>query len=197
MKIQLYIKYLILTTVLGIQVFSGQGLTQQDECANLGNEKLLTIYTPSNMKEFDNDIILISLDFVFLLDKVNQFAVLSKVDLIITNSFRIPGQKLTGTIVSPAKKSNHLVGHAIDFKLNYSGGNCDAECLAKYPNVPQPVKNFLKLILEYPGLRWGGTFKKEPDPIHIDDGFNLKTPIEWDNLYTKIQTYYRCDKQLY
>ena len=35
----------------------------------------------------------------------------------VTNAFRKENQKLGGTIVTPASKSNHLVGHAIDMNL--------------------------------------------------------------------------------
>ena len=36
----------------------------------------------------------------------------------VTHAFRKEGQDIGGTIVPPASKSNHLVGHAIDMNLD-------------------------------------------------------------------------------
>ena len=36
----------------------------------------------------------------------------------VTHAFRKDGQDIGGTIVPPASKSNHLVGHAIDMNLD-------------------------------------------------------------------------------
>ena len=39
------------------------------------------------------------------------------------------GQSIGGTVVPPATKSNHLVGHAIDFNLETPSGWCNGDCL--------------------------------------------------------------------
>ena len=36
----------------------------------------------------------------------------------VTHAFRKEGQDIGGTIVPPASKSNHLVGHAFDMNLD-------------------------------------------------------------------------------
>ena len=36
---------------------------------------------------------------------------------MVTHAFRTKDQNLDGTVVTPASKSNHLVGHAIDMNL--------------------------------------------------------------------------------
>lgn len=41
------------------------------------------------------------------------------------------------------------------------------------------VKTFIEILISDESLRWGGEFKKE-DPVHIDDGLNLKDPVKWD-----------------
>ena len=37
---------------------------------------------------------------------------------MVTHAFRTKDQNLDGTVVTPASKSNHLVGHAIDMNLD-------------------------------------------------------------------------------
>jgi hypothetical protein len=119
--------------------------------------------------------------------KVNNYAVQSKVKLLITSSFRFPATPLAATVVNPAKSSNHLVGHAIDINLYYLnngkqipctfGGGCLKKNLA---DMPAPVKKFFTQIVSDKSLRWGGLFQTTSyDPVHIDSGLNIKNPIQW------------------
>lgn len=123
--------------------------------------------------------------FVPMLEKVNAYAEQADVYVHVTSAFRTT-TNVQGAIVKPATYSNHLVGHGIDMNLRHSDGQwANSKVLAKYPNVPEPVRQFLKLIIDDPDLRWGGTFNHS-DPVHIDDHFNKDMPA-WRERYEIMQ----------
>ncbi len=107
------------------------------------------------------------------LDKITKFAEKHDILIHVTSSFR-PDANVKGAVVKPARRSNHMVGHAFDFNLRYGtdhGSWANNDMMKKYPDVPAPVKAFIDEIRNDAGLRWGGDFKPI-DAIHIDDGFN-------------------------
>ena len=103
----------------------------------------------------------------------------------MTSSFRKKGVPLTGTVVPPASKSNHYIGHAIDMNVQYKNGFCNSGCLGR-SKLPPPVSCFIKKIRGDSGLRWGGDFRKR-DTVHIDDGYNQGSTSRYNALYTKVQ----------
>lgn len=105
--------------------------------------------------------------------------------MYITSSFRKSGQVIGGAIVTPASRSNHYVGHAIDMNLAGPGYWCNSRCLGD-PNQHQGVKCFIGKIRGDLGLRWGGDFNVK-DVVHIDDGLNLQKPKAYDALYNLLQ----------
>lgn len=124
--------------------------------------------------------------FVPMLDKINDYAAQANVFLHITSSFRTT-TNVNGAIVPPATFSNHLAGHGIDMNLVFGNGQfANSTVLRKYPNVPEPVRKFLKSIIDDPDLRWGGTFNTS-DPVHIDDGLNKKDRPLWEKRYEAMQ----------
>jgi peptidoglycan hydrolase-like protein with peptidoglycan-binding domain len=121
--------------------------------------------------------------FVPMLKKINAHAEEANVFVYVTSAFRTT-TNVQGAIVTPAKKSNHLAGHAIDMNLIYGNNQwANSKVLKKYPNVPAPVKRFLKLIIDDPNLRWGMKFN---DPVHIDDHLN-KDLTKWGKRYEAMQ----------
>ena len=123
--------------------------------------------------------------FLPLLKKINSYAVQANVSIDVTSSFRTT-TNVAGAIVKPATFSNHLVGHGIDMNVIYDNGKrANSTVLKKYPNVPAPVKQFLKAIIDDPKLRWGGKFRAK-DPVHIDDGLN-RNMTKWRKRYKIIQ----------
>lgn len=123
--------------------------------------------------------------FVPMLKKINAYAEEANVNVYITSSFRTT-TNVQGAIVKPATKSNHLAGHAIDMNLIYGNNQwANSKVLNKYPNVPEPVKRFLKLVIDDPNLRWGGKFNTK-DPVHIDDWLN-KDLTKWGERYQAMQ----------
>lgn len=145
---------------------------EQDQCD-------IKTYTNSQYvgKELRVDI-----DFIPHLDRLNQYALDCAVDIYITSSTREPGRTVSGNIVPPATRSNHLVGHAIDMNLRSNNGFYNSIKLKKsnFSNLPQDIKKLINLIREDSILRWGGDFSKE-DPVHIDDNLNHRNPQRWDN----------------
>lgn len=121
-------------------------------------------------------------DFMPHLDRLNQYASDCGVKIYVTSSAREPGRKVSGAIVKPASRSNHLVGHAIDMNLQSASGFFNSRKLkrSKFRKLPKEIKGLLKLIRDDEVLRWGGDFSKE-DPVHIDDSLNHRDPGRWDS----------------
>ena len=124
--------------------------------------------------------------FVPMLTKINQYAEQADVFIHVTSSFRT-SSNVAGAIVKPATRSNHMAGHAIDMNVVYDHKQrlADSKVLARYPAVPEPVRRFIKFIIDDPGLRWGGTFS-DRDPVHIDDWLN-RDLTRWDQRYLAMQ----------
>jgi hypothetical protein len=118
------------------------------------------------------------------LDQIDTCAGGAGVTIDVTNSYRPPGTVLTGTIVKKAEESNHDAGHAIDMNVMYTDDKkkqqrCDSSCLAGV-DLPKPVKDFIDCVKKA-GLRWGQDYATKKDPVHIDDGLNLKNPKRWQD----------------
>ena len=138
-------------------------------------------------------------DFFSSLDAINTAAKEADVKIYITSSFRLAGH-VSGAVVTPAKQSNHMVGHAIDMKVQYVDSNGVTQ-MAEGPGrnnvlsqspLPAPVDDFIQRVKKA-GLRWGGDFKGagSRDVVHIDDGYN-KNKAQWIKKYIQMQ---RCAKE--
>ena len=120
-------------------------------------------------------------DFFPCLDRLNTFAGDCDVEIFVTSSTREPGRSVSGAIVTPASRSNHLIGHAIDMNLKSRSGFFNSKVLKRVnlSNLPTEIRDFIDMVRKDPQLRWGGDFRKE-DPVHIDDEFNVRDPDRWD-----------------
>lgn len=146
------------------------------------NSNPLDEFTASN---FVGTKIIADKDFFASLQRINQYAKDSAVFIHVTSSFR-KDTNVAHAIVTPAKMSNHLVGHAIDMNVRYGEEYkkwCDSKSLAK-PILPEPVAKFIKFIRDDKDLRWGGDFRTK-DSVHIDDNYNSNVE-NWKNKYTQI-----------
>ena len=125
-------------------------------------------------------------EFLPALEKINSLAEQADVYIYVTSSFRT-SSNVGGAIVKPATRSNHMAGHAIDMNLVYDNKKRSANSveLGKFPAVAEPVRRFIKSIIDEPGLRWGGQFS-DRDPVHIDDGLNGDM-ARWDKRYQAMQ----------
>ncbi|CAN5633682.1 hypothetical protein BH10BAC3_BH10BAC3_12680 [soil metagenome] len=123
--------------------------------------------------------------FVAALKKINAYAEEANVFVFVTSSFRT-SSNVGGAIVKPATRSNHMAGHAIDMNVIYENGkSANSKELGKYPAVAEPVRRFIKSIIDDPGLRWGGNFQ-DKDTVHIDDNLN-QDMASWDKRYQAMQ----------
>jgi hypothetical protein len=144
---------------------------EQDQCR-------IKTYTNSQFigKELRADV-----DFIPHLDRMNQYALDCQVKIHVTSSLREPGRKVSGAIVKPASRSNHLVGHAIDMNLTSASGFFNSRKLKRsnLASLPAEIRKFIELVRADKVLRWGGDFNKE-DPVHIDDRLNKRNQQRWD-----------------
>jgi hypothetical protein len=127
-----------------------------------------TRFTGSN---FTGATVIADVEFVDSLEAINRHAGNSNVQVHVTHSFRGSGQTVQGAIVTPATRSNHLAGHAIDMNVRSGGRLYTSADLGNLQSCPQNVRNFINAIRNDPRLRWGGDFGRS-DPVHIDDGLN-------------------------
>lgn len=128
--------------------------------------------------------ILVHQEFYSLVLKMESYAVKHNLYIIITQSYRSPNKKVKDAIVTPAVRSNHLAGHAIDFNLVSRGKLFESKDMIRENrhHLPPNINDFLKAIQLDKNMRWGGDFKTQ-DPIHIDDELNLKDPKEWEKQF--------------
>lgn len=141
----------------------------------------LTTYSGAN---FTGKTVAADIEFLDSLKTINQYAIDNDVNVHVTSSFRT-STKVKGAIVTPAEKSNHLAGHAIDMNIWYDKKTlCNSTCLGG--TLPEGVKGFIKAIQDDSGLRWGGDFET-PDVVHIDDGLNVNDPAEWKKRFKATQ----------
>lgn len=123
---------------------------------------------------------IIDIDFKPLIVKFLDKAQSLGLKIYITSSFR-KDTNVKGAIVTPAQMSCHLVAHAIDCNVIDGNVHWNSE------KLKNPTGKVLELInyAESIGLRWGGRFSKI-DPVHFDDGINIKTPMMWKQKYNLI-----------
>ena len=111
------------------------------------------------------DEIVISKMALPLLKEINKHAKSKKVTIKINQAFRVSGIGVSGAVVTPAKKSQHLIGHAIDCNI-IDGGNWNSSNTFKMNKESKNAKEIIKL-LKSSGFRWGGDFSKTDTP-HFD-----------------------------
>lgn len=136
---------------------------------------------------FTGDTVKADTEFEDSLETIDKYAGDNKVKIHVTDSFRESGAKVKGAIVTPATRSNHLAGHAIDMNVKYGEKDtlCNSTCLKKKESHPTGVKEFIKAIQDDSELRWGGDFS-DVDPVHIDDNLNSDADA-YDKRYKAVQ----------
>ena len=117
------------------------------------------------------------------LDIICEHAQENSLLLHITSSIRT-STNVKGAIVTPAKMSNHLVGHAIDCNIIDGKEFYNSKRLKSAfveHNLSPNIDKFLETMRQCPCTRWGGYFGKI-DVVHFDDGLNLKDPKKYKEL---------------
>lgn len=141
-----------------------------------------------NGSQFVGKPLLADIEFVPMLEKLNEFADKGGLLVHVTSSARQHGITLGNTIVPPASRSNHLVGHGIDMNLMKGQKFFNSTALSKknLSKQPKAIQNFIQAIRADNVLRWGGDFTQE-DPVHIDDNLNNRDSILWEAKFRIIQ----------
>ena len=132
-----------------------------------------------------NKPILIADEFAEDIDLFCKYLKLSKLEFFVTSSFRNT-TIIPGAIVPPAKRSNHLVGCAIDGNLIDSKRTVWTTKKLR-EGMSDEVRRSFTLIRTCKSLRWGGDFSPR-DEVHFDNGLNIKDPENWNILYDKYQS---------
>lgn len=145
--------------------------------------RLDTFKTP----RFVGKPLLADVEFFVSLQKIDQFAAKGNLRIYITSSTRLQGSPLGGIIVPPASRSNHLIGHAIDLNLVLGEKLFNGNALdnSNFSKLPTAIQTFIESIRSDPLLNWGAD---SGDPVHIDDGLNVREPAIWDAKYLIIQS---------
>lgn len=135
---------------------------------------------------FTGKVIQADIEFFDSLETIDRFAANNDLQIFVTQSVRQQGVPIGGAIVPPASRSKHLVGHAIDMNILLNGRLFNSTDLrsSNLRNLPVAVQDFIRSIQIDPILRWGGDFG---DPVHIDDGLNLRQPLTWAAKFPIIQ----------
>ena len=125
---------------------------------------------------------LIHEDFVPSMDLFCRYLEIVKCSAIINSSFR-KDANVKGAIVTPATKSNHMVGCAIDCNiLDSKNVLWNSEKMEK---PKDEVLQFINLVRRSKLLRWGGDFKTI-DTVHFDNALNINSPTRWQEIYIEL-----------
>jgi len=122
-------------------------------------------------------------EFAPLLSQMNEIAIKHNMIVVITSSLR-KDTNVRGAIVTPATKSNHLVGHAIDcnVKSKITGEFFNSTRMGDGTGLDEI---FLEDVDRNTDLRWGQAFNK-PDSVHFDDALNIKRPLIWQQKFNEL-----------
>jgi D-alanyl-D-alanine carboxypeptidase/Putative peptidoglycan binding domain len=116
----------------------------------------------------DNDLV-VDADFIDSLGILNDEAKTAKITLYVTQAFRVGGAPVGGAVVTPATRSQHLIGHALDCNFQ-DGDTLVSSTTFNNGQETAAVKSFIAAVKKK-GLRWGGDFS-QTDYVHFDDNLN-------------------------
>lgn len=85
--------------------------------------------------------------------------------IVINQAFRVAGVPVSGAVVRPARKSQHLIGHAIDCNI-VDGDNWNNSSAFAQGKETESAKQFIRAMKDN-GMRWGGDFR-DVDTPHFD-----------------------------
>ncbi|MES2416149.1 MAG: RHS repeat-associated core domain-containing protein [Patescibacteria group bacterium] len=185
-SINTFVSNTINSVVSSVSNFFGGGNTNNLQVQkNIDKGTTLVDYKGSN---FIGKPATVHPDFMPGLKELNGYAENNDVSISVESSgLRNPNISVSGAVATPAKLSNHFIGQAIDVSYidNTTGISCDFNCF-KNGNVPDNVSNLISNIQNSNNLRWGGDFKDNYDPIHIDTGLNVRNPSRYTEIYNSI-----------
>ena len=99
--------------------------------------------------------------------------------LNLNQALRIAGAPVSGAVVTPARKSQHLLGHALDLNM-IDGTSWNTAADFRAGNETENAKTFIA-TMKANGMRWGGDFRKADTP-HFDRELPSGSEV-WDYKY--------------
>lgn len=132
--------------------------------------------------QFTGEALQVDADFLKDIRQLDQWAEELELQFYITSSLRRKDVPVRGAIVPPARRSNHLVGHAIDMNLIHRGDFYNSSKLKNVHGLPPAIQELIGKIRKHPYLRWGGDFSN-PDPVHVDDNLSRRDRELWEKKF--------------
>ena len=123
--------------------------------------------------------LVVSSTLVDSLKSANKKAKELSLDIVLNQTMRVNGVKVSGAVVTPASKSQHLIGHAIDCNI-VDGDNWNSSKTFKDKSESENAKKFIAAMKEK-GMRWGGNFSNIDTP-HFDKQV-LSSSFDYDCKY--------------
>lgn len=141
-----------------------------DKVANVNTSDTFTVLDYPQAKDGE---VLIHADFADTVSStLNDEANKAKVTLNINQTFRVQGAHVGGAVVTPAKKSQHLIGHAVDLNI-VDGDTVNSSAMFNGGTETDAADKFVTGVKSH-GIRWGGDFSPA-DPVHFDDDLDPKS----------------------
>ena len=109
--------------------------------------------------------LLISIQALGMIKLMNETATKFGLRIVINQSFRLNNVKVSGAVVPPASKSQHLIGHAVDCNI-VDGGTWNNSTDFKNHRQTTNAEKFIARMKKA-SHRWGGDFARVDTP-HFD-----------------------------
>jgi hypothetical protein len=126
-----------------------------------------------------NGDLIVDTAFLAGVQSLDTAAAGAHVTLTVNQAFRVAGVPVGGAVVTPATKSQHLIGHAIDCNIQ-DGATLITSHTFQHHQETAAARAFVAAA-KHAGLRWGGDFATV-DFVHFDD-FVPPNSIEFDMRY--------------
>lgn len=141
--------------------------------SNFSNIELSEDFREINHPYIRKNEFVLSSELLPFIKFTNKIAKELSLKIVLNQAMRVNGVKVTKTVVVPAKKSQHLIGHAIDCNI-VDGGNWNSSRTFVKKGETEKAKQFIAAI-KGKGLRWGGDFTNIDTP-HFDKRLNSGLP---------------------
>ncbi len=136
---------------------------------------------------FIGEPVVAHVDFHAALRRLDGYADLVGARIYVSHSFRRRDSSERDAVIPLSKRSNHLVGHAIDMNIvlprEWIGSNRLSR--GRLGELPLAARQLIEQIRGDAELRWGGDFLR-PDPVHVDDDLYRRDPEQWTRKLSEV-----------
>jgi len=139
---------------------------------SLSNIELNTNFTHIGQPVVGKTEFVISRSLIPMIKLMNSTAKSLKLKISVNQTLRILGHKVKGSVVTPATKSQHYIGHAIDCNI-VDGNSWNTSSDFKNKKETKNADAFIR-VMKKAKYRWGGDFTRTDTP-HFDFQLNANT----------------------